>query len=85
MIDQKLEAKCPYCTDGCKKCIDGNIEVTVPHGKLYTIKCNDCGHENGGYIVYGTMKRKSNGEPLEDSRACIECNGITHWLLVGDI
>lgn len=57
--DHEMKAMCRYCAKAppasgvpCKKCGgSGFFAVTIPEGDLYTLKCRDCGFENGGRIV----------------------------------
>lgn len=47
-----MKALCPKCGGkGCAGCERGQIEVRMAEGDLHTLKCKDCGYENGGRIV----------------------------------
>lgn len=82
-----MEAKCPYCEEGCEKCEDGTLEVKMAEGALYTIKCQDpvCGFENGGRIV-GPGLPPLPPEGLTDwgsTLECVMCEAEAKYELIG--
>lgn len=68
---KRWTAMCPRCRgEGCDVCLHGQIEVTIPKGDLYTLKCRVCGYENGGRIVNPDLP------PLPEvpDIGCVECD-----------
>jgi hypothetical protein len=48
-----MKAKCPYCDNGCPKCVDGYVEVhfaTPDQGHYHPLICNACGLTSGGCL-----------------------------------
>lgn len=82
-----MEAKCPFCDNGCDKCDGGKIDVRHAEGALFTIKCMNimCGFENGTRVVAPNLPPlppeglDERGNVLE----CILCEHAAEWDLIG--
>ncbi len=76
-----MEAKCPYCEDGCDKCEGGTTTVTFASGYVFTRACQDpqCGFKNGGRIT------KLRVAPNDSSGKCVWCGADTEWEYSGDM
>ena len=61
-----MKAKCPYCKEGCGRCKEGFIEVSLAKGTVWTQHCNTCGFDNGGSIREG-------GPPKYQPQPCVMC------------
>lgn len=72
-----MKAKCPYCDDGCDKCEDGYIEVSVHIEKAYTIKCIDCEGENGCRLAGPGLPPL----PERPDIPCIDCGSYNVFYL----
>lgn len=73
-----MQAKCPYCQDGCDQCVLGFIEVSLPEpdAKCWTIEClnqADCGFLNGACFDERFIKEKEQ---------CVNCHGPARWVEV---
>lgn len=78
-----MKALHPDCSGrGCPKCREGFVEVTIPDGELYTLKCKDCGYENGGRIVNEDLPLKA------PEIGCVKCNAPktrVEYVKVGEV
>lgn len=70
-----LPAKCPHCGGvGCDFCFNGQVVVSLPskEADAYTMKCNDCGFENGCLFV-GENCLKLEKFRTRKPQSCVMC------------
>jgi hypothetical protein len=46
------------------------VEATLAEGTLYTLKCKECGFENGGRLVNETLPLPKDGPNI----GCLACD-----------
>lgn len=77
----RVEAKCPFCKDGCEHCVDGLIEVEFAEGLVYGLWCDTC---NGWGFGFHIAEGPDEEAPDLDGACCSECgSNQVRWLLSG--
>lgn len=84
-----MNAKCPHCfgeRSDCGECGGaGTVPVRFATGTLWTLHCNACGEENGGYIQQeGKPAPKTSDSDCLDY--CVWCKSRdVQYVIIGDV